>query len=387
MNSLELLRYRKKLIQDALEFRKGDRIPHLSNFVFWPIHHYGYKLTEACRNWDIMETIQRRFMEEFPFDQVRPLSGTLCNPPAMLDGIGEGFNIFDDEAGAVSIRDFRLLEAEEYEAFLEDKNRCEWERLLPRKFPAWNSLKVKDLISPIEEFIKFSAHSQKMTDVAREEFGIPQICSMLGGMPGVEQMFCVYVGMKGMSLDLRRRKETVKQICDMLEQNTDQVIRQIEADDPNEEKSAFTIMISILSQVFLNPKQWDEFYWPRLKKLLDAVCRSGKTAYIFVEGKIDRFYSYFKDFPAGHIAMHLEQDDIMEARRQLPDLCLVGGMPSSVLASAQPDECIQYAKKLIEELGTGGGYIISQDKMMSYYRDAKPENVKAVCNYLQEFYW
>lgn len=386
MDNSELLQYRRKLIQDAMQFRKGDRVPHISNFVFWPILNAGYKLSEACRDWDIMEKCQRSFMDEFAFDQVRPIAGTLCNPPAMIDNIGEGFNIFDDANGTVSIRDMRLLMADEYDAFIADKGRYEWETILPRKYPRWNKLTVGDLVQPLEEFNKFNRHMAKMTDVARLEYGIPKISAMMGGMPGIEQLFCTYVGMRGMSSDLRRYPDKIKLACEVMERNTDAVIKQIGDTNLDESGSAFTIMISLLSHVFLNPKQWETFYWPRLKRILDAVVAANKTAYIFVEGKIDRFYSYFEDFPAGHIALHLEQDDLYEARRRLPNICLIGGMSTVLLGGGTPDECVAGAKKLIDELGTHGGFILSQDKMISYLRDAKPENVKAVCDFVQNYH-
>ena len=40
-------------------------------------------------------------------------------------------------------------------------------------------------------------------------------------------------------------------------------------------------------------------------------------------------------------------------------------------------------KRLIDELGPQG-FILGQDKMMSYRMDAKPENVLAVCDFVRE---
>lgn len=386
MNNSELLSYRRQLFQDAVRFRKGDRIPHLSNFVFWPILYCGYKLSEACRNWDIMEEVQRSFLDEFSFDLTRPLGTTLCNPPAMADGIGTPAHIFDDENGMVSIHDNRFLDPEDYDEFISDKNRCDWEKVLPNKYPAWNELTVGDLVKPIEEFQKYNSYVAKMTAALKEDYGLPSIDCVMGGMAGIEMMFTPYVGMKGMARDMRKFPDKIQAACESLERGTDQIISMITNPDLDESQSAFTTSLTFLSHVFLNPKQWDAFYWPRLKKILDAVVEADKTIYMFIEGKIDRFYSYFAEYPAGHIAMHLEQDDLYEARNAMPNVCLVGGLTTEVLGTATPQECVSKTKQLIDDLGSHGGFILSQNKMVSYLRDAKPENVRAVCDFVNNYH-
>ena len=53
------------------------------------------------------------------------------------------------------------------------------------------------------------------------------------------------------------------------------------------------------------------------------------------------------------------------------------------------DQKTKYTKegfqKLIDELGSEGGFILSEDKMLSYRNDAKPENFKAVCDFVNNY--
>ena len=42
-----------------------------------------------------------------------------------------------------------------------------------------------------------------------------------------------------------------------------------------------------------------------------------------------------------------------------------------------------WGKKLIDELGPW--FIMGQDKFPTYRNDAKPENLKAVCDFVQEY--
>ena len=60
-------------------------------------------------------------------------------------------------------------------------------------------------------------------------------------------------------------------------------------------------------------------------------------------------------------------------------------MKNSMLGNGTKQECLDYAKRLIDELGADGGYLFSQDKMGSYRIDANPENLKAVCDFVLDY--
>ncbi|MCL2150836.1 MAG: hypothetical protein FWH50_01255, partial [Coriobacteriia bacterium] len=96
-------------------------------------------------------------------------------------------------------------------------------------------------------------------------------------------------------------------------------------------------------------------------------------------------YEFFQDVPAGHVAIQIEQDDIFEVKAKLPNICVVGGMTTQLLGDGTAKQCVDYAKFLCDELGREGGFILSQDKMMSYLRDAKSENLKAVCDFIADY--
>lgn len=83
--------------------------------------------------------------------------------------------------------------------------------------------------------------------------------------------------------------------------------------------------------------------------------------------------------------LHLEQDDIFEARKHMPNIALCGGMTKAALYDGTKEQCIDLAKKLIDELGKDGGYMMSQNKMISFKNDAKAENLKAVCDFVNEY--
>lgn len=119
--------------------------------------------------------------------------------------------------------------------------------------------------------------------------------------------------------------------------------------------------------------------------MLDVLAKKGKTVRLFMEGSSERFWEYFKDYPKGTIVMHVEQDDVFKLRKELPNVAIMGGMPVTTLGGGTKQECLDLTKRLCDELGAEGGYIFSEDKMVSFRNDANPENVKAVCDFLREY--
>jgi uroporphyrinogen-III decarboxylase len=141
----------------------------------------------------------------------------------------------------------------------------------------------------------------------------------------------------------------------------------------------------MLAHNVMNKKQFERFYWPHMKELLDAYAEKGMNVRIFTEGSILRFAEYFKDYPKGTLTFHIEQDDPFQFREALPNVAIMGGMTTDLLSNGTPDECVAYAKRLCDELGKDGGFIFSEGKMLSYRNDAKRENMKAVCDFVSSY--
>ena len=63
--------------------------------------------------------------------------------------------------------------------------------------------------------------------------------------------------------------------------------------------------------------------------------------------------------------------------------CIAGNVPLSLLCTTTPDDVKDYCKKLIEEIGRGGGFILSSG--CSIPANARPENVKALYEAAEEW--
>ncbi|MCL2150834.1 MAG: hypothetical protein FWH50_01245 [Coriobacteriia bacterium] len=383
MDTTEQLKLHKRLVDDAVRLRPMERVPHLSNFAMWSVLDYGAKPGVACRDWSLMEKVQRAFMDKYRFDCSGSFGAYLSCPPGMLDSIGPGYNVFDDEADSVMLADVDLLHAEDYDEYLSDPFGLAWNRLLPRKFERWGDRTVGDFQKAIDEFIRFNNYLGHMSEVAISEYGLPSL-GQPGDMLGIEVLFNTRRGIKGLSHDMRRIPDKLQQVIGQMDAGIDALGR-LSAYDAEASTSAFGTVVYSLAHSILSLDQWDKYYWPSLSRIIDAVVETDTTMLIFAESFISRFYDYFRDVPAGHLAIQIEQDDVFDFKAQLPNVCVVGGMSTRLLGNGSVKQCVDYAKFLCDELGREGGFILSQDKMMSHLVDAKPENIQAVCDYVVDY--
>ncbi len=389
MTNEELRAYRTKLFRDASSMQvKPDRIPNMSFFVTWKILDAGYKLTEAMNDYTIMEKVVREHQEKYGFDAM--FEHGVRNVIRLPQALGGLTYRIDDEAGTVSYLDNALCEFNELDELIADPNKFFWEKGMAKKYPMWadKTVGVQDMQKVIAEFGAFSQYNAKMLNVMKEEYGLPTITApCTPPYFGLDYLFNTVLGIKGLSIAMRRAPEKVDAAIEALnELYFYPSLKALEAapDGPFAD-ACFDFDITLLCHTILNQKQFERFLWPNLKDMLDVLAKKGKTVRLFMEGSSERFWEYFKDYPKGTIVMHVEQDDVFKLRKELPNVAIMGGMPVTTLGGGTKQECLDLTKRLCDELGAEGGYIFSEDKMVSFRNDANPENVKAVCDFLREY--
>ena len=389
MTVKELEKYRVQLFRDAtLMERKPDRVPHLANFWTWQILDAGYTFTEATHDYEIMEKVMRTFHERYGFDGYQETG--IRNPQRVTETLGTSQYIFDDVRETITIKDFTLFEPDEYDLLIADPVKFIWETILPRKFELFNSEMPGELLRQcaLEQQAFYNASFQRNRILA-EEYGVPHLIAPFNGFIslGIEFLFTGLRGIKGLATDMHRHPEKVQEACHVLDAIiAEPVIQNYMNDKPGRHPDfCFDAILAILAHTIMNRKQWEIFYWPTLKRILDVIVSKDKTNYLFIEGSFKRFAEYLQDYPKGHICLLVEQDDIFEIRRLLPNCCVIGGMPSALLGNGTRQQCVDYARKLLDELGGSGGFILSQDKMISYRTDCRRENLLAVCEFVREY--
>ena len=125
----------------------------------------------------------------------------------------------------------------------------------------------------------------------------------------------------------------------------------------------------------MSDEQYEEFYWPTLKRLLLGLVDEGLLVWVFTQGKYDSRLHHFKEIPSGTCLIHLESGtDAFLAKEVLAgSQCIEGNVSSALLAAAPVDEVEAYCLKLAEVCGAGGGFMMD---FSAFLDEAKRENVK-----------
>jgi uroporphyrinogen-III decarboxylase len=134
---------------------------------------------------------------------------------------------------------------------------------------------------------------------------------------------------------------------------------------------------------FLSKEQFDRFYWPTCKKLITALCERGAMPNFFIEGHFDSRIEYLLELPKGKFTAGFEASDIIRAKEILKDHCCISGnVPVSLLQVGTEEEVITYCKKLIDNVGKDGGFILSPSTSVE---EVNPRNLAAMINFTKEY--
>jgi hypothetical protein len=133
---------------------------------------------------------------------------------------------------------------------------------------------------------------------------------------------------------------------------------------------------------FMSPKQFEKFYWPYLKQLINDLVAAGLTPMPFFEGKYEQRIDYLKELPAGKCIGWFDRSDPQLLHDKLKDnLCVAGGMPASLLQTGTVESIRKQTKEVIDIFGKTG-LIMTASTVMD---EAKPELVEAWCDAIREF--
>ncbi|MCX7912099.1 MAG: hypothetical protein N2506_03960 [Dehalococcoidales bacterium] len=137
---------------------------------------------------------------------------------------------------------------------------------------------------------------------------------------------------------------------------------------------------------WMSQKQFETFYWPSLKKVMDAFIKEGIIQILFAEGSYNTRLAYVADqFPKGTVVWYFDRTDMSRAKQLLgKNYCLQGNVPSSLLVTGEPGDVKEYCRKLIEECGKGGGFILSAGCVPD---NPKLENLFAMMEAVREYGW
>lgn len=132
------------------------------------------------------------------------------------------------------------------------------------------------------------------------------------------------------------------------------------------------------SNQFISTTHFERFYFPFLRRMVEALSARGIVSVLHFDSDWTGNLHYFRELPRASCILQLDgTTDIFKARQTLGGhLCLMGDVPAGLLAFGQPGEVAAYCDRLLDAMGTDGGFILGSGCEVP--ANARWENVKAM---------
>lgn len=400
---------REKRITDAIQLRVPDRVPVHCPLGYFPAKYTGTPFSAAYYDFDAWYQAYKKTLEDFQPDMVfvqgfMPGKALEIINPKQMMWPGHGLR---PNLGHQSI-EVDFLKEDEYNAYMADSSDFMLRTYLSRTSANLEGLKdlptlwemahiphpfmtmanaaaqpqvtraLTTLIKAGKELQKWRRRMDKFNKMIYD-MGYPQY-TQGAELPAFDIISHSMRGMSGTMIDMFRHPDKLQEACELICQQAFK--RPIPS--PNEYGNLrYFMTITRGSDDFLSVKQWEKFYWPTFKKLVNFLIERGVTPCIFFEGNCMTRMEYLRQFPKGKILARLDTTDIQKAKDILKNhTCIEGNVPSTLLQVGTVQQIKDYCKKLIDTVGEGGGYILSP---RSSTDEVKPENLKAMIDFTREY--
>jgi methylmalonyl-CoA mutase cobalamin-binding domain/chain len=123
---------------------------------------------------------------------------------------------------------------------------------------------------------------------------------------------------------------------------------------------------------------FERFEWPFLQRYVDAYIAEGITPWFHFDTDWGINLPYLRQLPKGKCICDLDgTTDIFKAKEILKGhMCISGDVPAGLLSLGKPEAVEAYCKRLIDEVGDGGGFMLTTGCECPI--DVKPENLRAM---------
>ncbi|MCR4420545.1 MAG: uroporphyrinogen decarboxylase family protein [Clostridia bacterium] len=405
----ELYAERLKRLEDAIALRVPDRVPVAVNWGFFPARHTGITYRDFMYDPDKVLAAAIRIHEDFAPDLAQNPFGLYYTGPIMealdfrqMRWPGGGL----DDNTAYQFVEAEYLPPEEYDHFLSDPSDWVMRKYLPRicgalkvfgELPPWRDvhgpasflglvpLATEEGARALEALRRVAEAGRRLQEYSQrfeEEItkrGFPLLLGATTLAP-FDFLGDFFRGTRGILLDMRRRPEKLLQA---LEKVTPWQIERAAAQAKASGRKGVFIPLHKGANEFMSEEQFRIFYWPGLRQVIHGLVQEGLIPMVFVESDYTSRLEIMRDVPAGRVVYHLEKTDVYKAKSVLGDsVCLRGNVPTSLLCVGTPEEVKAYCKKLIEEVGRDGGFILDSS---THVEDARPENVRAMIEAAKEY--
>ncbi|SFG54298.1 Uroporphyrinogen decarboxylase (URO-D) [Desulfotomaculum arcticum] len=387
MNEKEKL-YRERLERytTAMNCGKPDKVPVSFGIGEWVVKHKDKTLQEVFYDLDLSNNIVSELLPDLDVDIFG--GGPCLWWPPMFDAMGSKLYKFPgiglEENSTFQYNEEEYMKPEDYDDFI--ANPTEWlvTNFLPRISTEFSDPgSYRATVALIKGSAAFAMQGGLMGaawEKWTKEHGVVGQGAGFTKAP-FDTLGDALRSMKGILLDLRRRPEKVLAACDAI---TPHNINQGVAGPGADTRFPCFAPLHRGAYPFLNPYQWDTFYWPSLKATIEGLWAQGKRMFFFAEGDWTPYLEKIAELPEKSIIFDIDTTDAKKAKEILGGrFCLQGGVPTTLLTYGTPQEVKEHVKRVIDELAVDGGFILAAGGVIM--GDAKKENILAMAEAAREY--
>jgi uroporphyrinogen-III decarboxylase len=122
-----------------------------------------------------------------------------------------------------------------------------------------------------------------------------------------------------------------------------------------------TFLAEERAEAFFFPlPMFERFWWPYTMEIVNALWSEGIVTWFHLDQNWDKNLPYFKQLPRGSAILALDSTTNIFAAKELlrGHLCLAGDVSPALMSIGTPEEVETYCRKLIDEVGDDGGFIL-----------------------------
>jgi len=409
----DLLLARRKRLMDAYELKKPDRIPIRLNFGYMLARLGGITNRELDNNPEVAQQLLEKWAAYFAPDMASGL-GFFVSAISILLGDRQtrwpGYGLPDNMP--MQYVEGEYMKAEDYDGFLDDPTNFALRTLLPRTYEKLEGLAHLPRLSMLlTGYPSFGALAMTLSqpDLAASLEAVSRVAKLqservLQMRKGAERMnalgfptgigygmgaFAVAPfdfmsdtlrGMRGIFLDMHRRADQLL----AAEEKARRISAEAAIESCRQTGGKFVfIPLHRGSDGFMSLKQFERFYWPQLKGLVNDLVDAGLMPALFYEGVWNERLHYLRELPKGRTTGHFQSTDILKLKEIAGDVLSISGcFPVSLLQVGPAEKVRLETRKHCEILGPGGGFIMAANSSMD---ECDPHLVKVWVDATREY--
>ena len=403
--------YRERVTRfiKVIKLEEPDRVPVILPAGYLPATYAGYSLKEVMYDYQKLADAWRKFNHDFQPDSFQ--GPGLVYPGPIIEKIGHKLHKWPghglpDNAPIYQYVEGIYMKPEEYDDFIDNPTDYWMRVFLPRTETAFEAFQYLAPFNPIltnplgwvmsfsradvqqafetllEAGREIAKWAKAVGEVSREALAEGYASFGGGGMAGApfDNLTDVLRGTQGIVMDMYRQPNKIKEAMERLVP----IIIKGAVRGANMSLSPVVSMpLHKGDNSFMSRKQFEQFYWPTLKKVLLGMVNEGLIPMPFAEGNYEPRLDIIKDMPRSSVVWYFEVMNMAKAKEILGGVsCIAGNVPASLLVTSTPKIVKEACRRLIETCGPGGGYILTGAAGIS---KGNPDNLHAMMDAAKEY--